>query len=68
MRNKALKWTKVEDICGVGRQHAKRLMEINVTNALQFAQLDKEWVQKHMSIVGLRLHQDLNGILTLDLE
>lgn len=68
MRNKALKWTKVEDIWGVGRQHAKRLMEINVTNALQFAQLDKEWVQKHMSIVGLRLHQDLNGIPTLDLE
>ncbi len=67
-RNKALKWTKVEDIWGVGRQHAKRLNAINVTNALEFAQLDKDWVQKHMSIVGLRLHQDLNGIPTLDLE
>ena len=67
-RNKALKWTKVEDIWGVGRQHAKRLSAINVNNALQFAQLDKDWVQKHMSIVGLRLHQDLNGIPTLDLE
>ncbi len=67
-RNKALKWTKVEDIWGVGRQHAKRLSAINVNNALAFAQLDKDWVQKNMSIVGLRLHQDLNGIPTLDLE
>ena len=67
-RIKALKWTKVEDIWGVGRQHAKRLCALGVNNAHQFAQLDKDWVQKHMSIVGLRLHQDLNGIPTLDLE
>lgn len=68
VRIKALKWTKVEDIWGIGRQHAKRLCALGVNNALDFVQMDKDWVQKHMSIVGLRLHQDLNGIPTLDLE
>lgn len=65
---KALKWTKIEDVWGIGRQHAKRLQAIGVTNAFEFTQLDKDWVQKNMAIVGLRLHQDLNGIPTLDLE
>jgi DNA polymerase V len=65
---KALKWTKIDDVWGIGRQHAKRLQAIGVTNAFEFTQLDKDWVQKNMAIVGLRLHQDLNGIPTLDLE
>jgi DNA polymerase V len=68
VRIKALKWTKVEDVWGIGRQHAKRLYALGINNALDFAQMDKDWVQKHMSIVGLRLHQDLNGIPTFDLE
>src|SRR5690606_4845653 len=30
--------------------------------------MDDEWVQKNMSIVGLRLKRDLSGVETLDLE
>jgi DNA polymerase V len=65
---KALQWTKIEDVWGVGRQHAKRLQSIGVFNALQFTQLSDHWVQKHMSIVGLRLKMELSGERTLDLE
>ena len=61
-RLKALKWTPVEDIWGVGRQHAKRLQAIGVTTALDFVNLPDEWVKKQMSILGLRLKRDLEGV------
>jgi len=67
-RIKALKWLKVEDVWGIGRQHAKRLNAIGAITALDFTLLEDHWVQTHMSIVGLRLKHDLQGIPTLDLE
>lgn len=67
-RIKALKWLAIEDVWGVGRQHAKRLRSLNVKTAYDFTQLSDAWVQRNMSIVGLRLKKDLKGIPTLDLE
>jgi DNA polymerase V len=67
-RIKALKWLKVEDVWGIGRQHSKRLNKIGVSNAYDFTELDDSLVRKQMGIVGLRLKQDLKGIPTLDLE
>ncbi len=65
---KALKWLKVEDIWGIGRQHAKRLQQIGALTAYDFINLPDAWVRKNMSVVGLRLKLDLRGIPTLDLE
>ena len=67
-RIKALQWTKIGDVWGIGRKHAKRLEAIQVTNAYQFTQLSDEWVRKEMSVVGLRLKWELEGKPTLDLE
>lgn len=67
-RIKALKWVQIEDVWGIGRQHAKRLRLIGVKTAYDFTQLHDAWVQHHMSIVGLRLKHDLQGSPTLDLE
>lgn len=67
-RINALKWLKIEDVWGVGRQHTKRLKYLNVHNAFQFTQLSDDWVRKNMSVVGLRLKHDLEGIPSLDLE
>ncbi len=67
-RIKALKWLKIEDVWGIGRQHSKRLQAIGVKNAFDFTQLDDGFVRKQMSVVGLRLKHDLQGIPTLDLE
>lgn len=67
-RTKALKWLKIEDVWGVGRQHTKRLQAQNVFTAYDFTQLADEWVRMHLAIVGLRLKRDLQGIPTLDLE
>lgn len=67
-RIKALKWLKVEDVWGIGRQHSKRLNALGVKTAFDFTQLDDGFVKKQMAIVGLRLKRDLQGIPTLDLE
>lgn len=67
-RIKALKWVKVEDVWGIGRQHAKRLIAQGVNTAYDFTQLPDEWIRKHLSVVGLRLKRDLEGIPTLSLE
>jgi DNA polymerase V len=67
-RIKALKWLKIDDVWGIGRQHAKRLKASNVLTAYDFTQLSDEWVKKKMTIVGLRLKHDLQGIPTLNLE
>lgn len=67
-RIKALKWLKVEDVWGIGRQHTKRLQAQNVFTAYDFTNLSDDWVRKNMTVVGLRLKHDLQGIQTLDLE
>lgn len=68
LRIKALKWTKIGDVWGIGRNIAKKLSYQNISTAYEFTQLPANYVQKQFSIVGLRLHKDLNGDVTLQLE
>lgn len=67
-RIKALKWTKIEDVWGIGRRYAKRLKTINIHTAYQFTCLTDDFVRKEMSVVGLRLKHELEGKPTLGLE
>ena len=67
-RIKALKWTRIGDVWGIGRKHCKRLEAINVLTAYDFTQLKDDWIQRYMSIVGLRLKRELQGISCLDIE
>jgi DNA polymerase V len=67
-RIKALKWTSIGDVWGVGRQHRQRLEAIGVENAWQFSLLPDDWVRKHMSVLGLRLKKDLQGLPSIQLE
>ncbi len=67
-RVKALKWTAIGDIWCIGRQHCKRLEALGVKNAWQFTLLPDDWVKKHMSILGLRLKKDLQGLPSIQLE
>ena len=65
---KALRWTKVEDVWGIGRRHSKRLQAKGINTAYEFTLLSDAWIQKYMSIVGIRLKQELLGESVLDLE
>ena len=64
----ALKWTKVEDIWGVGRQYKKLLIKNSITTANDFCKLPDQWVKKNMSILGLRLKKDLKGFSCIGLD
>ncbi|MEA4983220.1 MAG: Y-family DNA polymerase [Paludibacter sp.] len=67
-RIKALKWLPVEDIWGVGRQYAKKLRAMGVNTAYDFCNLDNNWVKKHMTVVGARLQDDMNGKPVIAME
>jgi DNA polymerase V len=67
-RVKALKWLSVDDVWGIGRQHAKKLAYLGIRTAWDFIQLSDEWVKKHLSVVGLRLKRELEGERTLEME
>jgi DNA polymerase V len=67
-RIKALKWLKIGDVWGIGRQFTKKLLSIGIQNAYQFTQLTDGWVLKNMTVVGLRLKHELEGKSCLSLE
>lgn len=67
-RLKALKWLSIEDVWGIGRQHATRLQKHNINTAYDFSLLPDDWVRKHMTVVGLRLKRELEGKPSLSLE
>ena len=47
---KALKWTPVEDVWGIGRRQSKLLRSIGIKNAFEFTSLSDQWVKKKMSV------------------
>ena len=67
-RIKALKWTKIGNIWGIGSRLKKRLQEKGCVTAWDFTQLPSSWVLKKFSIVEWRLQKDLQGISKIPLE
>lgn len=60
-RVKALRWTNIENVWGIGRNISKQLETIQVYNAYDFTLLPDAYVRKKFSVVGLRLKKDLTG-------
>lgn len=67
-RIKALGWTKIEDVWGIGRAKSEKLKRIGVHNAYQFTELPDAYVRKEFTVVGLRLKKDLEGIASIQDE
>lgn len=64
----ALKTYAVEDIWGVGRQYATKLISEGIETAEQLRNLPAEWVNKNMTIVGARMWRELWGQSCLQLK
>ena len=60
-RIEALKWATIKMIWGIGSKHAKRLKKIGIFTAYEFTQLPEEWVRKNMTVVGVRIWNELKG-------
>lgn len=68
-RIKALKWTQIEDVWGIGYRTIKKVKLRNINTALDFVQPQHEaWIKKEMGVVGLRLKYELEGKSVMDLE
>ncbi len=67
-RIKTLQWTAINRVWGIGAGNSKRLKDKGVKTAYDFTMLDDDWVQKYMTITGLRLKKDLCGEPTLALD
>lgn len=68
-RIKALKWTKIEDVWGIGYRLQKKVKMLNIKTAYDFIQPQHEnWIKREMGVIGLRLKMELEGKSVLLLE
>ena len=62
--NEALEYLKlfpVANLWGVGRRFSQMLQNNSIQNAYELTQKSDHWLQKHMSIVGLKMVKELRG-------
>ena len=68
-RIKALKWTKIEDVWGIGYRLRKKMVAHHILTAYDFTKPQHEaWIRKEMGVLGMRLKYELEGKSVLDLE
>ena len=68
-RIKALKWTKIEDVWGIGRRLKIKMTLRQINTAYDFIKPEHEnWIKKEMGIIGMRMKYELEGKSVLDLE
>lgn len=68
-RIKALKWTKIEDVWGIGYRLTKKAKLRNIKTAFDFTLPEHEsWIRKEMGVTGMRLKNELEGKSVLTLE
>jgi DNA polymerase V len=58
----------IQALWGIGTRHAARLQERKVFTAADFIQQDPSWIRKHMTVQGLRLYLELQGIACFPLQ
>lgn len=58
----------VDDIWGVGRQWYKKLLGLNITNALQLSQMNPRFIKDRFNVVLQRTVLELSGFPCLELD
>jgi DNA polymerase V len=68
-RIKALKWTKIEDVWGIGYRMKKKMAARNIKTAFDFIDpMHSTWIKSQMGVTGLRLKKELEGESVLGLD
>lgn len=68
-RIKALKWTKIEDVWGIGFRLTKKMQAQNIKTAYDFTLPHNEaFIRKEMGIIGMRMKYELEGKSVLEME
>ncbi len=58
----------VEDIWGIGRRQAAKLKSFGVFHARALRDMPDAWLQKNLTVTGLRTALELRGISCIDME
>lgn len=61
-RVKALSLFPIDDVWGIGRRWADKLMRVQITTAWDFARQPESWIRTTFNIVGQRTWKELNAI------
>jgi DNA polymerase V len=65
----ALQQTRVDDLWGVGRAYAARLINWGITSAWELANMPEEWAHTNMGgVTGTRLIRELRGLPSIEME
>jgi DNA polymerase V len=67
-RQRALEMLAANDVWGLGRRSKPLLEQLHITTAWQFAQQDKETIQRLFGVRGVRTWMELNGTPAIVLE
>jgi DNA polymerase V len=68
-RIKALKWTKIEDVWGIGFRLTIKMKAKNILTAYDFTLPHNEsFIKKEMGVVGMRLKMELEGKSVLEMD
>lgn len=67
-RLKALELTPIDDVWGIGRRLAPKMVSWGVQSALDFTRRPKDWVQAKLGVNGLRTWEELCGIPCVEEE
>lgn len=58
----------IGDVWGIGRQYAQLLQRYGIRTAYDLTQANDQWVRRHLTVVGLRIKKELEGIPCMHLE
>jgi DNA polymerase V len=65
----ALQQTRVDDLWGVGRAYAVKLINCGITSAWELSRMPEEWGHTNMGgVTGIRLIRELRGIPSIEME
>lgn len=68
LQNEMLQATDVGDIWGIGKQYAMLLRQNGFRTAKDVTKIPGEWMRNKMSVIGLRLWNELNGVPSIEWE
>lgn len=60
-RLKALSLTPIDDVWGIGRRMAPKLLERGVRTALDYTERPREWVASNFNVIAVRTWEELQG-------
>ncbi len=67
-REKALRLLDISDVWGIGRHHTASLRYLGIETAYDLTRKSKDWVQRHLTITGVRTWRELQGEDCIDTD